>query len=416
VKGDLTIQEGYLLGTAVVGSDQLADGLVTTAKLTNGAVTAEKLNVANGTLSGPLTINGGLTLQNGSLQGSGIVGSDQLADGLVTTAKLANGAVTADKLNVANGTLTGPLTISGNLTIQNGSLQGSRIVGTDQLADGAVTTAKLASSPLTISSDLTVSQTLTVTGQTTLSGFVAINTHPYEKQHFVITPTQDNIPFNVTDPTNNANWLTVWKDGKVFMNGGNIGIGTTNPNKGKLHVQGGDIYCSGRVYAEGGLVYWWGPDNRWKRIENRANDYAGSYTDNGPSDIRFKKDLGPIHNALEKVIQLQGIRYRWGETGLKYFTRHIASQVSAGPDASEEENLQLWDAERQKAYEALSGENIGLIAQDVEAIVPEVVHEDEGGYKHIRYQHLTALLIEAIKEQNAVIQALTDKVATLEAL
>jgi hypothetical protein len=60
------------------------------------------------------------------LLGSGIVGSDQLAPGAVTTAKLAAGAVTAEKLSLANASISGPLTISGNLTIQSGNFTVNR--------------------------------------------------------------------------------------------------------------------------------------------------------------------------------------------------------------------------------------------------------------------------------------------------
>ena len=159
---------------------------------------------------------------------------------------------------------------------------------------------------------------------------------------------------------------------------------------------------------------YWGPDRRWKRIENRGGNVAGSYDDAGPSDIRFKTDVRPIRNSLEKVMQLHGTCYRWSETGLKYLTRNIANLLSAGPDATEEENQQLWDAEQRKAYEALSKEMIGLIAQNVETVVPEAVHEDEEGYKYIHYQQLIALLVEAIKEQNVLLQALSDKMTALE--
>ena len=43
---------------------------------------------------------------------------------------------------------------------------------------------------------------------------------------------------------------------------------------------------------------------------------------------------------------------------------------------------------------------------------PELVH-DEDGYKHIRYQQLTALLIEAVKEQDATVRALSAEVGAL---
>ncbi len=108
------------------------------------------------------------------------------------------------------------------------------------------------------------------------------------------------------------------------------------------------------------------------------------------------------------------MRYRWGDSGLRHFTRDIASSVSAGPDASEEQHHQLRQAERRKALQALAGDRIGLIAQDVETVLPELVHEDEDGYKHIRYQHLTAVMIEAIKEQDAVVKALSARVPALD--
>ena len=53
---------------------------------------------------------------------------------------------------------------------------------------------------------------------------------------------------------------------------------------------------------------------------------------------------------------------------------------------------------------------IGLIAQEVELIIPEVVHTGEDGIKGIEYQNLVGLLIEAIKEQQTQIIELKSKV------
>ncbi len=193
---------------------------------------------------------------------------------------------------------------------------------------------------------------------------------------------------------------------------GNVGIGTTDPGDLKLKVQG-NAHITGTLWANS-LVHYWAPDNMgWVQLDNRSGDFTGNVRIGGPSDLRFKTALRPIRNALEKVLQLHGKCYRWGETGLKYFTQHITETFSAGPDATEEENHKLWETERRKAYQVLSGENIGLVAQDVETVVPEVVHQDEAGYKYIRYQQLVALLVEAVKEQNALIQALSAKVAAL---
>jgi hypothetical protein len=57
---------------------------------------------------------------------------------------------------------------------------------------------------------------------------------------------------------------------------------------------------------------------------------------------------------------------------------------------------------------------MGLIAQEVESVAPEVVHTDEKGCKTIDYGHLTALLVEAIKDQQKLIDGLTTRLNTLE--
>ncbi len=57
-----------------------------------------------------------------------------------------------------------------------------------------------------------------------------------------------------------------------------------------------------------------------------------------------------------------------------------------------------------------SGAQIGLIAQEVENVLPEVVSTDEDGFKSVAYQNITAVLIEALKEQQAQIEALRTEV------
>ena len=199
---------------------------------------------------------------------------------------------------------------------------------------------------------------------------------------------------------------------------GNIGIGTTNPAGQKLNVVGstylqGDLFVGGRmIYTSGGNSWWQlyprqsGLDPTWWT----ANNGVG-----GPSDIRLKTDLRPISHALDLVRKLQGVRYQWGDEGLARFTRDIEDTVLAGPDATDEQNHERQQAERRRILQSLSGDRMGMVAQDVEAIAPELVYADEDGYKHIRYQHVTALLAEAIKEQDAVVQALSAEVAALRA-
>ena len=90
----------------------------------------------------------------------------------------------------------------------------------------------------------------------------------------------------------------------------------------------------------------------------------------GLSDGRFKKDIVPIDHALEKVMKLKGVYYFYKDTA-------------------------RWGNKRQ----------IGFIAQDMEKIIPEVV-SDGNEYKSLNYQYLTALLAEAMKEQQKQIEEL----------
>ena len=61
-----------------------------------------------------------------------------------------------------------------------------------------------------------------------------------------------------------------------------------------------------------------------------------------------------------------------------------------------------------------NGRQIGVIAQDVEKIVPEIVSSDENGYKSVDYSKLAPLLIEAVKEQQKQIEELKSEIEKLK--
>jgi trimeric autotransporter adhesin len=88
------------------------------------------------------------------------------------------------------------------------------------------------------------------------------------------------------------------------------------------------------------------------------------------SDRRWKQNISPLESSLEKVSSLQGVTYEW--------------KRDVFPEAGFEK-----------------GKHIGLVAQDVEKALPELVSEDEDGYKGVSYTKLTAVLVEAIKELKA---------------
>ena len=100
------------------------------------------------------------------------------------------------------------------------------------------------------------------------------------------------------------------------------------------------------------------------------------------SDIRFKENITPIENALDKISKISGNTYDW-----------------------KAEN---------KAEHGYEGNDVGVIAQEIEAVLPQLVQTRENGFKAVKYDKLVTLLIEGIKEQQKQINDLTSKVNSLE--
>ena len=123
----------------------------------------------------------------------------------------------------------------------------------------------------------------------------------------------------------------------------------------------------------------------------------GSLTQNGsPSDINLKENLVKISSPLEKISQINGYNFDWKE-------------------GSTHNNPEIPLADGMPAPETpitSTQHDAGLIAQEVEAIMPELVRDN--GHKALNYNGVIALLVEGIKEQQTTIQSLTDRITALE--
>jgi hypothetical protein len=75
----------------------------------------------------------------------------------------------------------------------------------------------------------------------------------------------------------------------------------------------------------------------------------------------------------------------------------------------------VWQAERARRYKELSNTNVGVVAQDVEAVLPEAVTTHEAGYKQVAYHELIPLLIEALKEEDKTSKEQTQTIARQQA-
>ena len=136
---------------------------------------------------------------------------------------------------------------------------------------------------------------------------------------------------------------------------GNVGIGTSAPGD-KLDVDG-DI----RVGTSGtnGCL---------------KNNNGGTITGTCSSDIRFKRGIKPFSSMLDKVAGLRPVSYYWrpAEFPGKGFGNAM---------------------------------DFGLIAQEVQQIMPELVSEDSHGFKQIDYSRLPLITIQAVKELNSLVSS-----------
>ncbi|CAB5226341.1 Intramolecular chaperone auto-processing domain containing protein [uncultured Caudovirales phage] len=133
---------------------------------------------------------------------------------------------------------------------------------------------------------------------------------------------------------------------RIDLNG-NVGIGTASPTV-KLDVNGntrisGSLTTTGDINAEGDVT---------------------AFT---TSDERLKNNITPITSALEKIDRITGVEYDWNT-----------------------------DLQSKR-----TGHDIGVLAQEIEAIIPEAVTTREDGYKAVNYEKIIPLLIQAIKELKA---------------
>jgi hypothetical protein len=94
------------------------------------------------------------------------------------------------------------------------------------------------------------------------------------------------------------------------------------------------------------------------------------------SDKNLKQNIVNIDNSLDKVSKLNGVYYNW--------TKEAQEKHSHFGEEKE----------------------VGVIAQDVEAVLPEIVATREDGTKAVRYERLCALLIESVKELKKEIEEL----------
>ena len=137
------------------------------------------------------------------------------------------------------------------------------------------------------------------------------------------------------------------------------------------------------------------------------------------SDAQLKKNIETIQSPLSKILQLRGVTYDWisPEEEAKLCNipqEEIDKQLSYDKASQEETDKNISPEVKRKIAEEKKRKVIGVVAQEVEKVVPEVVKTYENGLMGVAYDQLIGLLIEGIKEQQDQITELTKKVEFLE--
>lgn len=114
--------------------------------------------------------------------------------------------------------------------------------------------------------------------------------------------------------------------------------------------------------------------------------FGSAYSNGGTwqaSDKSLKSNIKTYENAIETVKKLRGVTFEWN------------------PELSGNKGLQ-------------KGTQVGVIAQEIETVLPNLVREDIEGNKAVNYDEITPILIEAIKEQQKQIDLLKAEIEQLK--
>ncbi len=123
------------------------------------------------------------------------------------------------------------------------------------------------------------------------------------------------------------------------------------------------------------------------------------------SDNSFKKNISTIDDSLNKILSLNGVTYDLDFSFDKYSNLSNNLQLN---------NLKEKTMEADRKVNINEKNRIGFIAQDVRKILPQIVREDENGKLGVSYIDLIPVLVEAIKEQQRIIDELRVEVENLK--
>lgn len=301
---------------------------------------------------------------------------------------------------------TGNVSVGSNVSRNRLDISGAAAFGTYGSTFAAPANSVIVSGNVGIGTSIP-QQALHVAGNTLIGGalttsnlfivgaLTTVNAYEYQSSNMVIVNPGPGPALQVTQQQNLgaqpvASFMAGTNQSIYIASSGNVAIGTTNTLR-TLNVQG-DINFSGNIFQNNNVFGYWGTCNAsiynigcnvGIGMTNPAYslDVSGTIRASADvfaySDARLKTNIYPIQNALNTIDILRGVTYN-------------RIDLNGKP-------------------------GMGLIAQEVHKVLPEVVsYEQNGDTMSIAYGNLVGLLIEGIKELRGIINGHEERIKYLE--
>ena len=194
------------------------------------------------------------------------------------------------------------------------------------------------------------------------------------------------------DSAGNADFTSLTLDTQLAVSEGGTGQ-VTHTTNGVLYGAGTNAIKATSAGADHHVLCGTGTAPAWEtniRLGGLGVGFAptngeikcsGDITAFASSDSRLKTNIKPITQAIDKVKQISGYTFEWLE---------------------------------KEGVHSQTGEDVGVLAQEVNEVLPEVVTTRDNGYMAVKYEKITPLLIECIKEQQQQIELLKEQVELLK--
>jgi len=358
--------DGTKIADDAIGPEHLADNSVQTAAIANDAIDGDKIandavsfsqvqNITTSTILGRVSANSG---NIESLSKSQVLSFINVEDG-------ATGDQTAEEIRSAVGTGNNGVIPSegtaGHFLKHDGTFGlPSYTTNTDTNTQNTYSTSVVSSSGIKLR--LTgAGHDGDTTDDIQFVGAGATSVSRTDANTITITSTDTNTTYTRSDFINqdvntnsNVTFDDVDVDGLLTVSGTGTSTFSSHLKSHCLGVGVNPSGTSGEIHAGADIVAY------------------------SSSDKRLKENIKPIENPLGKIAQISGNTFDWIEN----------SEVHSH-----------------------KGSDIGVIAQEIEEVLPELVTTRENGYKAVKYDKVVALLIEAIKDQQSQIDELKGKLS-----